>query len=834
MPRVAKLEEQQGGLVANIGQLQQFQQQTEQRLSHMEGIRDAFKKDIDAVGGEVGSTRIIHTAYTEEMAKDLVNMKKDLGDAFGLHTQRVEELKIAAQEEFGKQQITSQNTKQEIETMKVAIDVEFAAQRDKIMRAGDWSKKIEEQMGAAWTWSEKIDRQMSEMKEMAARGDREGGWKGNGEGLVEKRDLRLTKLSEKPSKAEFKQWRECLDMKIENTPSWKGMRTVLDKLKVKTQKVTQEMMDELVKESNEQGGDLYEAINAHDFKITYSRRAKSLYTCILPNLNVRLATACASIRNQDGLEMYRRVSFEEDGTPDGTGFMIQSEITGMVKKTSGTIDEAKTAVDKLERKLMEYKLKTGKELGDQIKETVLWHILDHDTRRTIDVRIGEEDEGTIDERTGEPRPKRRTYERMKMEFEKECRKIMTDTMLRGGGNKMDVDGLEGREQGESPEGEGSEDQLHMDAFGKGKSKGKGLVCYNCGGAGHPSRLCPTKDNTATHKCHKCNGKGHFARDCTSGEQGKGKGKGTEQGWTGFKGLKGGKKGGSKGYPKGGKGIFGMTEGYVMGPWNQEGADEGNEPWINSVASESRGGWSSRGWSSQDGWNMPITSLDQSYMRSMASVQEKREERQETQEVARVTTPLQQISERGTTPRFSTPGKSWFWSWVKWAGHLGRRQDPRTPHQPFVTFKCFLFIVDGLGVIMVLWCERCFVLPFGLWSFFTPGNGAAKDLAKDLAPLFFLERNSNHPERGTSTQRQCKMLSTPPSPTTKQARLLQNSATTSKQPWLPSSRSSCSASPWCCASKPLASQEEADNEKALLDKTIEQFARFAVRRRHSRN
>ena len=92
------------------------------------------------------------------------------------------------------------------------------------------------------------------------------------------------------------------------------------------------------------------------------------------------------------LKTYRRVSFEEDGVPDGTGFMIRTEISKMIEGKSGTIDETMTAIDRLDRELAEHVMKTGRPVVEEMKATVMWQIMDPNTRSNIDMRLGPKEE----------------------------------------------------------------------------------------------------------------------------------------------------------------------------------------------------------------------------------------------------------------------------------------------------------------------------------------------------------------------------------------------------------------------------------------------------------
>ena len=87
-------------------------------------------------------------------------------------------------------------------------------------------------------------------------------------------------------------------------------------------------------------------------------------------------------------------------------------------------------------------------------------------------------------------------------------------------------------------------------YGKGGAK-RVLDCHNCGGLGHPSRLCPSPWGSKGKpgiKCKVCNGIGHMADKCPS--QGGGAYKPPAKGEKGGKSKGKGKnaKGGGKGEP----------------------------------------------------------------------------------------------------------------------------------------------------------------------------------------------------------------------------------------------------------------------------------------------
>ena len=105
--------------------------------------------------------------------------------------------------------------------------------------------------------------------------------------------------------------------------------------------------------------------------------------------------------------------------------------------------------------------------------------------------------------------------------------------------------------------------MNLDAFGKAKGKGKGgekrpLVCYGCGGQGHPQRLCPGTGKGAVD-CRVCQGKGHYAAQCSSADGGA---------YDPNAGAKGGGKGkgdyGKGSYGKGGYGKGAFSK--ITGAW----------------------------------------------------------------------------------------------------------------------------------------------------------------------------------------------------------------------------------------------------------------------------
>ena len=210
-------------------------------------------------------------------------------------------------------------------------------------------------------------------------------------------------------------------------------------------------------------------------------------------------------------------------------------------------------------------------------------------------------------------------------YEEIIRHVERHVSKRTGGKDGKVGSFDmGGSNGEGDEEDGQ--YPYLSNLGKGKGKGKGgLVCYNCGGHGHPARLCPSRMpiQPGAVVCHGCGGKGHFADQCASGNGPKGGKGGAPKGqWQGGKGgmpkgqWSGGKAGAPKGQWSGGKGGASKGQwgkGFKGGQVGSLGESQGrDEPWMTGGQS-SFGQGEEQGWGQQHwgGWN---------YLKSVNSVE----------------------------------------------------------------------------------------------------------------------------------------------------------------------------------------------------------------------
>ena len=174
-------------------------------------------------------------------------------------------------------------------------------------------------------------------------------------------------------------------------------------------------------------------------------------------------------------------------------------------------------------------------------------------------------------------------------------------------------------QGQQP----SDNDQHLDAFGKGKGKGGGWManggkCNICNGDGHMARDCPSQVDASgkvvgEDPCYGCNGKGHRKNECpTTNPHLKGKGKGAGGG--GKNGGKGyGKQDGGKNGGKGGKGYGGKGWGKSKGSGKGKGGGLYDlDLWSNDGASD----W---GWNSGSQWSGGSDWPSEQGLRSLNSV-----------------------------------------------------------------------------------------------------------------------------------------------------------------------------------------------------------------------
>ena len=85
---------------------------------------------------------------------------------------------------------------------------------------------------------------------------------------------------------------------------------------------------------------------------------RELYIYLLPKLNTELATLCQDDFEQNGFEVYRRISDEKDVVHEDMDFHMEVEIQGMGQNKCASVSETHEFIKNLETKAKEYRSST--------------------------------------------------------------------------------------------------------------------------------------------------------------------------------------------------------------------------------------------------------------------------------------------------------------------------------------------------------------------------------------------------------------------------------------------------------------------------------------------
>ena len=372
--------------------------------------------------------------------------------------------------------------------------------------------------------------------------------------LVTLKETTVDRLPESVSKADFENWVEELYVHIDRANGCAGMSSLLKEVRLHKTDLTEEALMKIVDKVHDADNDFDRAF------FDYRARDKDLYAYLLRKLNKKLKALVAGTKS--GFETFRRIMREEDPVTESTEYSLRFAFQQMVFQKSTTMEGTRKLIQAMEKKISEYREKTGKEMDELLKTTVIHGAMDSETGREVRrnrVELTyEKIKGFVEELYQEEQ--NRAYA-----TRVEVKKTKPDAMEVG--NLNNIDSTEGQFQDlDERESQQESDQgNYLNVMGKGKGKGKGssMECYRCGGHGHPARDCPTPEgSTANHQCYECGGKGHYGRDhkgSSKGDKGMGKamkgGKGVYgKGGLAAKGIDFGIKGGDVG-AKGGK--YGM-------------------------------------------------------------------------------------------------------------------------------------------------------------------------------------------------------------------------------------------------------------------------------------
>jgi hypothetical protein len=232
-----------------------------------------------------------------------------------------------------------------------------------------------------------------------------------------------------------------------------------------------------------------------------------------------------NVSDQNGAEAYRRLCRRFLGKTRGKRLHLLRK--GVNPPKVKKLSEVLGSIEKWEIHVQRLKADFKEELSDGLKVGILLEMIPPDVSDHLAQKIADDD----------------TYADVK------------EMVLRYVENKSDADGI-AMDISAVNEKEGETDEYDELYYVKGKGKGKGGPCFNCGEQGHLARECPNKGKGKgkdgkgkggfAGECWVCNEYGHSSRFCPTkglgknGEKGKGvgkhgKGKGIDYGNKGGKG-----------------------------------------------------------------------------------------------------------------------------------------------------------------------------------------------------------------------------------------------------------------------------------------------------------
>ena len=132
------------------------------------------------------------------------------------------------------------------------------------------------------------------------------------------------------------------------------------------------MKDAMVKAEEQSEYDL----NARMF-VDIKSRSKGFYGLLLSKINKKQTATTSGVR--DGFELFRRISRDEDPITDTTAYTLRLAFQNMAYNKCKNLEETWKYMSEIEQKLTEYREKTGTEMHEEIKSTVLHGAMDAET-----------------------------------------------------------------------------------------------------------------------------------------------------------------------------------------------------------------------------------------------------------------------------------------------------------------------------------------------------------------------------------------------------------------------------------------------------------------------
>ena len=192
--------------------------------------------------------------------------------------------------------------------------------------------------------------------------------------LVSPKDTNVQKLSERLSHADFTNWVEELYMHIEGTTGWSHSAPVPKMVRKEKTPITEDSTKKVLSTIHD---DTSNDFDETDFETKV--RSQELYKFLFPRLNNKLKGLVSNTKG--GFEVLRRVVREHDPVTDNTKVAPRAMFTQRAMDRCANLDATRSLAQEIDRKLAEYREKTGEEMPAELQSTVLHGAMDDDMAR---------------------------------------------------------------------------------------------------------------------------------------------------------------------------------------------------------------------------------------------------------------------------------------------------------------------------------------------------------------------------------------------------------------------------------------------------------------------
>ena len=163
-------------------------------------------------------------------------------------------------------------------------------------------------------------------------------------------------------------------MHIEGATGWSHSARVRKIVRKEKTPITEYSMKKVLSTIHD---DTSNDVDETDFEIKV--RSQELYKFLFPRLNNKFKGLVSNTK--DGFEVLRRVVREHDPVTDNTKVALRARFTQLAGNRSANLYAARSVAQEIDRKLAEYREKTGEDMPAELQSTVLHGARDDDMAR---------------------------------------------------------------------------------------------------------------------------------------------------------------------------------------------------------------------------------------------------------------------------------------------------------------------------------------------------------------------------------------------------------------------------------------------------------------------